>query len=293
MPNSGRMNDIGEIANYNMYGTSYGFQAGGGFIGGNYGSQGLGELNNGMGKRSSGNTLRPVMIKQILEASQQHPDAEFRIDGAEIGQLTFVAVVRNISIQSTNITYRMEDGTGLIEVKQWLEMETISDDNPQKNVEIATDTYVRVIGQLKAFNNKRHIYAHHIRTIQDLNEVQYHILETTAIHLYFTRGPPQNNSSSRAFASMDRNSSNYGIHNPMNINEMLGAQFSLRNLSPYLQKVMAAIHSAPNTNEGVNIYQIAKTIGGGNIERAIEELISDGLLYTTIDDEHVKSTIQP
>ncbi|EMR08743.1 hypothetical protein PNEG_02917 [Pneumocystis murina B123] len=187
----------------------------------------------------------------------------------------------------------MEDGTGLIEVKQWLEMETITDDNPKKNIDITPDTYVRVIGQLKSFNNKRHIYAHHIRPISDLNEVQYHILETTAIHLYFTRGPPQNNDSSKPFTTIDRNSSNYGIHDPMNINEMLGAQFSLRNLSPYLQKVMAAVHAAPNTNEGVNIHQLAKTIGGGNIERAIEELTNDGLLYTTIDDEHVKSTIQP
>ncbi|KTW27331.1 hypothetical protein T552_04153 [Pneumocystis carinii B80] len=278
--------------NYNMYGASYGLQGGGGFIGGNYGSQGANEQNNGTNKRTSGNTLRPVTIKQILEASQQHPDAEFKIDGTEISQLTFVAVVRSISIQSTNITYRMEDGTGLIEVKQWLEMETIADDNPKKNIDITTDTYVRVIGQLKAFNNKRHIYAHHIRPIMDLNEVQYHILETTAIHLYFTRGPPQNNEGSKPFASIDKNTSNHNVHDPMNINEALGAQFSLRNLSPYLQKVMAAVHSAPNTNEGINIHQLAKIIGGGNIEQAIEELTNDGLLYTTIDDEHVKSTIQ-
>lgn len=291
------MNDYNDITSYNPYASNYEMQGGtggGGFIGNNFGSQGVSELIHGLSKRSSGNTLRPVTIKQILEASQQHPDAEFKIDGTEIGQLTFVAVVRNISIQSTNITYRMEDGTGLIEVKQWLEMETIADDNPKKNIDITPDTYVRVIGQLKAFNNKRHIGAHHIRSITDLNEVQYHLLETTAIHLYFTRGPPQNENTSKTFGSLNRNvSNNYNIQDGIHTNSILNAQMSLHNLSPYLQRIMAAVHAAPDTNEGVNIHQLAKAIGSNNIERAIEELTSDGLLYTTIDDEHVKSTIQP
>ncbi|KTW32319.1 uncharacterized protein T551_05052 [Pneumocystis jirovecii RU7] len=290
-----RFYNYGDLTSYNPYATSYGLQntqGDGGFLGGNYGSQGVGELNQSSVKRSSGNTLRPVTIKQILEASQQHPDAEFKIDGVEIGQLSFVAVVRNISIQSTNITYRMEDGTGLIEVKQWLEMEAIMDDNPKKNTDIVPDTYVRVIGQLKAFNNKRHIGAHHIRLITDLNEVQYHFLEAIAIHLYFTRGPLQNGVFSKNHTSVDGNMSHYDFQDSISMKGALNAQIALHNLSPYLQKVMAAVHAAPDTNEGVNIHQLSKAIGGGNIEQAIEELTSDGLLYTTIDDEHVKSTIQ-
>ncbi|CCJ28161.1 unnamed protein product [Pneumocystis jirovecii] len=154
------------------------------------------------------------------------------------------------------------------------------------------DTYVRVIGQLKAFNNKRHIGAHHIRLITDLNEVQYHFLEAIAIHLYFTRGPLQNGVFSKNHTSVDGNMSHYDFQDSISMKGALNAQIALHNLSPYLQKVMAAVHAAPDTNEGVNIHQLSKAIGGGNIEQAIEELTSDGLLYTTIDDEHVKSTIQ-
>jgi len=51
--------------------------------------------------------------------------------------------------------------------------------------------YLRVFGRLKAFNNKRHVAAHVIRPITDYNEGQYHLLEATAVHLYFTRGPPE------------------------------------------------------------------------------------------------------
>jgi replication factor A2 len=38
-------------------------------------------------------------------------------------QLTFVAIVRTAAMQSTNVTYRMEDGTGMIDVKQWIDAE--------------------------------------------------------------------------------------------------------------------------------------------------------------------------
>ena len=84
-------------------------------------------------KRASNNTLRPVTIRQLINAEQPHPDAEFIVDGAELGQLTFVAVVRNISRNATNIAYSVEDGTGQIEVRQWLDS---SSDDTQKASEI-------------------------------------------------------------------------------------------------------------------------------------------------------------
>lgn len=62
-----------------------------------------------------------MTIRQILSAEHPHPDADFMLDGGEIQQLTFVAVVRNISRNATNVAYSVEDGTGQIEVRQWLE----------------------------------------------------------------------------------------------------------------------------------------------------------------------------
>lgn len=34
-------------------------------------------------------TLRPVTIKQVLESTQAHPDAEFKIDDVELGHVRF------------------------------------------------------------------------------------------------------------------------------------------------------------------------------------------------------------
>jgi replication factor A2 len=36
-------------------------------------------------------TMRPVTIKQVLEAQLPHPDADFKIDGTEVTQVRGVA----------------------------------------------------------------------------------------------------------------------------------------------------------------------------------------------------------
>lgn len=51
------------------------------------------------------------------------------------------------------------------------------------------NVYVRVIGNLKSFNNKRSVNATVVKPVKDLNEVQYHLLEAIRVHLYHTRGP--------------------------------------------------------------------------------------------------------
>ena len=130
-----------------------------------------------------------MTIKQVIEAEQDYGDAPFRIDGVEVAQLTFVGMVRAISPQTTNITFRLDDGTGVIEVKQWLDAER-QDDSGSNTPQFALDSYIRVWGRLKSFNNKRHVGAFVIKPVTDFNEVNYHLLEATYVHLCLTKGAP-------------------------------------------------------------------------------------------------------
>lgn len=41
-------------------------------------------------------TLRPVTIKQVLDAQQPHPDAEFKIDDVEITQVNVIMARKGI-----------------------------------------------------------------------------------------------------------------------------------------------------------------------------------------------------
>ncbi|KAK0311265.1 Replication factor A protein 2 [Friedmanniomyces endolithicus] len=271
--------------------TSYGAQGGangGGFM---PGSQSNGD-NASTTKRGYGkDTLRPVTIKQLLDAHHPHPDAEyFMIDSSETTQVTFVGQIRNISLQTTNVTYKLDDGTGTIEVKVWIDAEAFGGEEGEggggggkgKPVE---QGYARVWGRLKAFNNKRHVGANIIRPIQDYNEVQYHLLEATAVHLHFSRGPPeqldsakgQGNGAAAAAANGGAAQQQQGG---------AGGQLLPAGTSMAARKVYQAIRSTPQSNEGLHVQQIATAAGleMAEVLRGGDELMNLGLIFTTVGE---------
>ncbi|KAI0387859.1 replication protein A, subunit RPA32 [Hypomontagnella monticulosa] len=243
---------------------------GGGFVGGSQisGSQ-------GGGKAVSEDSLRPVTIKQIIDAELSYgSDGTFRIDGADVSQVTFVGMVRQISPQTTNITYRLDDGTGVIEVKQWLDPDK-QDDSTRAGA-FQEEQYVRVWGRLKSFGNKRHVGAHVIKPVTDFNEVNYHLLEATYVHLFFTRGGME--------AVHTGGDGNAAEDDSMFV-ENNDAAF-LKSASFHAKKMYQYLNQS-KSNEGVNMHVIAKDTGMTiqEVMTAAEELLGSGKVYTTLDDE--------
>ncbi|MCJ1335334.1 replication factor A protein 2 [Bachmanniomyces sp. S44760] len=296
---------------YNSYGgggqystTSYGAQGGaggGGFMGGSQ----SGSQNNTASKGNHGkDTLRPVTIKQILDAQQPHPDAEFSIDNAEITQVTFVGQIRNISTQTTNLTYKLDDGTGTMEVKLWVDSDAVAagnmmdegEDSKVKNAEkekLVENEWARVWGRLKAFNDRRHVGVHVIRPIIDKNEIQYHMLEATAVHLYFTRGPPEqfkagangaaNGAGAPNHAGGGGDTSGYGDA------AANGDGANGRPLPPMTQlakRVYSTLKSTPQNNEGLHVQNIAANSGLNiaDVMKGGDELLGHGVIFTTVDE---------
>lgn len=236
-------------------------------------------------KRGYGkDTLRPVTIKQLLDAHHPHPDAEyFNIDNSETTQVTFVGQVRNISTQTTNVTYKLDDGTGSIEAKLWLDSDAVNnpDDPANKKAKPVQDGYARVWGRLKAFNNKRHVGANFIRPIQDHNEVHYHLLEATAVHLHFSKGPLES-LQSKGGADGGYQANGYGAGGGGN-----GAMSKIpAHASATARRVYQCITETPQTNEGLHAQDIAGRLGLelNQVVQGAQEMESLGLLYTTLDD---------
>lgn len=234
-------------------------------------------------KRSYGkDTLRPVTIKQLIEAYHPSADAEyFMIDGSETTQVTFVGQIRNISTQTTNVTYKLDDGTGIIEVKVWIDGDALNnpDDPANQKPKLTDQAYARVYGRLKAFNNRRHVGANIIRPIQDYNEIQYHLLEATAVHLHFSRGPPES-----VQAKDGANGVNGGY--PQNQQNGQSAINMPAGMSRAAKTVFECIRATPQTNEGLHMNDIATRTGLEihEVMKAGEDLQNAGLVYTTVDD---------
>ncbi|KAH6659355.1 hypothetical protein BKA67DRAFT_529510 [Truncatella angustata] len=249
---------------------------GGGFFGGSQGGS------QGAGRGLSEESLRPVTIKQIIDAEQAYPDAPFRIDSLDVSQVTFVGQVRNVSPQTTNITFRLDDGTGIIEVKQWIDADKQDDSKPSFEL----DQYVRVWGRLKSFNNKRHVGAHVIKPIADFNEVNYHLLEATYVHLFFTKGAPGGEGAGGAKANAGDNDSMFvdGGDGGYGANDN---DSKVAHLSAKAKRFYNYLKHAEGGSEGIRIEQIASGVNMSvqDAAAAAEELIGPGVIYTTMDDE--------
>lgn len=196
-------------------------------------------------------------------------------------QITFVGQIRNISTQTTNITYKIDDGTGVIEVKQWNDgdmsmAENMGNDNDSKP-KLVEEGYCRVWGKLKAFNNKKHVGAHVIRPVTDYNEINYHFLDATAIHLFFSRGPldtgkGQNGTRTNEKATGEQHTVPNGQ--------------ALPSMSPGARKLLQTLKTTPQSNEGLHVHVLASQMGTNvnEAQRAAEELIGLGLIFTTVDE---------
>ena len=233
-------------------------------------------------------TLRPVTAMQVLDAHQPHPDGEFDIDGSEITQITFVGQIRGVSEQTTNSTYKIDDGTGTVEVKKWiLKPDELGDPVAERKSDLSTGDWVRVWGNLKAFNNRRHVVAHNLRKLTDMNEINHHLLEATFVHLYFTRGPPEQFAAPAADANAyGQQQQGYqlqsnGMHTDVDLNGR-----SIAHLSIAAKRVLKCLETTPQNNEGLHVQNIA-TATGMNMQDVLkggEELLTNSLTFTTVDE---------
>jgi replication factor A2 len=148
-------------------------------------------------------------------------------------------------------------------------------DSKSKLVE---DGYCRVWGRLKAFNNKRHIGAHVIRPVTDYNEINYHLLEATAVHLFFTRGPPSGQQGNKP-AGM--NGANGGQE------EYSAGGTKLPNMSPLARKLYTTLRDSPQSNEGLHCQMLASMMhmSVNEVKKAGDELLGSGVIFTTVDDD--------
>lgn len=146
-------------------------------------------------------------------------------------------------------------------------------------------TYVRIIGGLRAFFNKRNILAFKIVRIEDFNEITFHFLECIYVHLFYTKG--LNFAMSNA-VSTTQTTPNMPYSNPSSMYNAPVHPGSTLN-----EQILACIRSV-NAPEGVSVQFIAQKLRRNEpeIRTALENLSGEGFCYSTIDDSHFQCTDQ-
>ncbi|MCO5577366.1 hypothetical protein L7F22_031197 [Adiantum nelumboides] len=283
-----------------MYSASYQQEGGSLFSGGGFmPTQSATQSADGIAKRSGGsqNTgLLPLTVKQISQAVQNSSDDTFFVDGIDVNNVTLVGMVFDKEERATDVSFLIDDGTGRVEVKRWIDGQ-----DTHESMEMAAlqnGVYVRVHGHLRSFQGKRNIVAFSVRPVTDFNEITYHFLECIFVHLHNSKAN-----------GLSTKSTSLGIQTPSNpvyggtgggvgaYNQYMPSSIAAVNGSmDECQKRVHAIFEEPSSlaaEAGLHVDEVARRMPGFNkkqVKDAIEFLVNEGLIYSTIDDFHYKST---
>ncbi|XP_072102638.1 replication protein A 32 kDa subunit [Mobula birostris] len=231
--------------------------------------------------RSRTQQIVPCTVSQLMSASQT--EDIFRIGEVELSQVTVVGIIKDSEKAPTNILYKLDDMTGPpMDVRQWVD----TDEAGSENIVVPPGTYVKVAGHLRSFQNKKSLVAFKIMPLEDMNELTSHMLEVVQAHLLLNKPQSVPGGSSLALHSSVRNEAGpVGIY--------AGANDALMNgLTSQQSQVLNLIRNC-REQEGMSIDYMKRTLKNMNIvaiKQAVEFLSNEGHIYSTVDEDHFRST---
>ncbi|XP_004626600.1 replication protein A 32 kDa subunit [Octodon degus] len=228
--------------------------------------------------RARAQYIVPCTISQLLSATLV--DEVFKIGNVEISQVTIVGIIRHAEKAPTNIVYKIDDMTAApMDVRQWVD----TDGTGGENTVVPPETYVKVAGHLRSFQNKKSLVAFKIMPLEDMNEFTTHILEVVNAHMMLSK-PITQPSTGRASISNPGmgEMGNFGGNSLMPANGLTVTQNQVLNL----------IKACPRP-EGLNFQDLKNQLHHmpiATIKQAVDFLSNEGHIYSTVDDDHFKST---
>ncbi|KAM7383171.1 hypothetical protein PAMP_002844 [Pampus punctatissimus] len=223
-----------------------------------------------------------------MSASQA--DEAFKVGDVEVSQVTIVGVIRSTDKSMTNIQYKVDDMTGApMDVKQWVDTEDPSVDSAV----LPPGTYVKVSGNLRSFQNHRSVVAFSVRTLEDMNEITSHMLEVVQAHMALGK-PHAMLGTGGGISSSDKPMSRPGMESRGGMGGGYAGANDMANngLSAHQNQVLSLIRGCPD-QQGISIQDLKQRLSGMSlavIKQAVEFLSNEGHIFSTIDEDHYKST---
>ncbi|XP_057959204.1 replication protein A 32 kDa subunit A-like isoform X2 [Malania oleifera] len=269
--------------------------------------------------------IRPVTVKQISGASQSGGDkSNFLIDGVDVANVTVIGLVSDKSERVTDVDFSLDDGTGRIFCKRWCN-ETF---DKKEMEDIHDGMYVRVVGHLNSFQGQRQVAAFSVRPVTNFDEVTFHFIQCIHVHLQNSKLKLQGESSSHPVEINPSLPSSLGSngYQPSQSNQF-SEELSIEGFAAFDQTVLNYLRQSSNAGQETGIHRdelsrqlkvplekimyssLSLSDCGCVRARALEKnlssiqqngkkgewesirtLESEGMVYSTIDELHYKST---
>jgi len=249
-------------------------------------------------------TLIPVTARMVLSATSNSNNIDGGTgslclpDGRELYQIKLVGAVRSYEVQSTNVNFEIEDGTGLVEAKMWVDDNTDCTAVQQLRDAVCKDhIYIKLVGQVKDYGGKLNIVAYSVRPITNANELTHHMLEVVhsgqvSKHADSIVAPLASNHTSMGVGfgagggtipmgggggGMALEASNSGGGGGGDIQEEVAL---------YIKR--EGEHADVGASVAACIQSFAGQYTEPQVRQAIDRLASEGLIYSTINEENYK-----
>jgi len=237
------------------------------------------------GKAKRAQNVVPVLVEEVLKS----PEEGFSIEGTEVGMVKIVGRVTNLEKSATKCSYHFEDGSGSIECVQWVEEGLEEPEFPEGN-------FIKVIGSVRTQGERKHIMAIKIMEVKSEEEKDFHALEVSYSHLKLKQINARDGAVAGGGAVLS--------------NSMMGGSFgggamgaggaganSFAASSSFGNKNYDAVyghikrcHDEHGINLGVLFNEIKGKMSKQEMDSAIDFLSSEGHIYSTVDDEHYRTT---
>uniref|UniRef100_A0A7N0VGR5 Replication protein A 32 kDa subunit n=1 Tax=Kalanchoe fedtschenkoi TaxID=63787 RepID=A0A7N0VGR5_KALFE len=236
-------------------------------------------------KDRESHVLLPLTVKQISDAANINDErGNIVVDGVEAHNVRLVGLIFNKAERISDMTFTLDDGTGRTDCTKW-----IDDAATTREMEKYLDgMYVRVHGQLKSLLGKRQLTVFSIRQVTDFNEITTHFLECIYVHLYNTK---KHHSGAHVQVQPQVTNDSYSY---LSSSSQFLARDDVSGLTGIDKLVLEYLQrpSCINNEKGVHIDELARQLNlpMDKLMDSIRPLEGEGLIYSTVDEYHFKST---
>jgi len=276
---------------WNSTGGGYGdgdAGGGGGFMdtSAQFGTPGQGEK-----KARRSQNLVPITIKQI----QQSAEDTITVADMEVHMVQIVGIIKSVDVTSTKITYTITDSTGTIDTVQWLESDNEDDDGSR--AALMENTYCRLAGSVRSHQGKRNLMIFKIAPITDLNLITTHILQVMHSQLKLENISKMQSDGGMGGGQMSTGGSglSHSLAGTGNFDGGAGGgSFSGMSGLNGQQNMVYQVINQVKDEQGVSRDSIYGALMGkvnrGQVDEQLEFLSSEGHIYSTVDDDHFRTT---
>lgn len=221
-------------------------------------------------------TILPVVLRQVRDAVEEEKQ-KFVIDGKPVTQLTMVVQIVTADKSATHMQMLVDDGTAQVAMRQYHQAE----DDSEAATQLRAGMYVRVVGNIRKMKDGMNVIGFSVEPVTDFNEVTFHIARAMQVHALNTKGAPPAASAAAAAG---------GTATPAASASAIVAEASS---SPIQTQVLDVFKNEPDTESGVSISTVVARLASfdaNEVRRAVAALAEEGQLYSTIDEDHFKSS---